>query len=187
MPRFPIESYLVPPDSPAPDPSLTSVVSTLPTGLPQTIQLDRDVSLVLLVPSGLAVTWRDADPSALVSTSADELSPGARDPAAPVGAVDRAAPRIVVQRSGTTVASLPLVARARRSVPDSGEEGELLELAVLGWEIHAGTLIGPGDFGSRVELAWRRADRSATTFAPPPTNPQLLRRLGREQRLESES
>lgn len=187
MPRFPIESYLVPADSPAPDPSLTTVVSTLLTGLPQTIQLDQDASLVLLVPSGLASTWRDADPSALVSTSADELSPGAPDPAAPVGAVDRAAPRLVVQRRGTTVASLPLVAGARRSVPDSGKEGELLELMVVGWEIHAGTLTGPGDFGARLELAWRRADRAATTFAPPPTNPQLLGRLGGEQRLESES
>jgi len=87
MTPFPIESHLVPADAPAPDPTLTSVVATLANGLPQTLDLDRDVSLVLIVPSGLAVQWRDADPSALVSAGADELAPAALDamPAVPRG------------------------------------------------------------------------------------------------------
>jgi hypothetical protein len=185
--RFPIESYLVPAEpSPLPE-TMTALAEPLAAGLPQTIQLDRDVSLVVVVPSGLAVTWRDAASADPVSSAADELAPAQRDPAAPVGAVDRAAPRLFVLLRGTLVASAPLVAGSRRSLPDDGgAQGQLVELAILGWDIRAGTLRSPGAFGSRLELAWRRSDGAAASFEPPAINPQLRRRLDRASRLESD-
>ena len=113
-----------------------------------------------------------------MSSSAPELAaaPGGADE--PVGCVDQAAPRLVVLMGGRTLGSVPLVAGTRRSVPDSGGSGEVVELAIVGWELHAGTLRGAGDFGSRLELSWRRTDRAGDTFEPPPPNAQLLGRLG---------
>jgi hypothetical protein len=186
--RIPIESYLVPPEPPELPADMITLDTALAAGLPQTIDLDQDVSVVIVVPSGLAATWRDADPSALVSTAANELEPA--DPAAATppadGRVDRGRPRLLVQRAGTPVAWMPLVAGTRRSLPDDGEQGETVELAVAGWDVRAGTLRGAGAFGSRLQLAWRRSDRAAATFQAPPVNPQLARRLAVRQRLESD-
>ena len=178
MTAAPIAGYLVPAD-PAPLPAgMERRVETLTAGLAQAIDLDRDVSLLVLVPNGLASAWREADPAGLVSSSAPELAAAGADPDEPVGRVDRAAPRLVVLMGGRTLGSVPLIAGARRAVPDSEGAGEVVEVAILGWELHAGTLRGAGDFGSRLELAWRRTDRADATFEPPPLNAQLLRRLG---------
>lgn len=178
MSAVPIAGYLVPADPPPLPDAMERRVETLTGGLAQAIELDRDVSLLLLVPNGLATAWRDADPAQLVSSSAPELAaaPGGADE--PVGRVDQAAPRLVVLMGGQTLGSVPLVAGSQRPVPDSGGGGEVVELAILGWELHAGTLRGPGDFGSRLELAWRRSDRAGDTFEPAPLNAQLLARLG---------
>jgi hypothetical protein len=162
------------------------VDSPLADGLPQTIDLDRDLSLVVVVPTGLATAWRDADPSALVSTSADELAPAHPAAATPEANVDRGRPRLLVLRAGAPVAWLPLVAGARRSLPNDGEQGAAVELAIIGWEIRAGSLRGPGAFGSRLQLAWRRSDRAAATFVAPALNPQLVKRLAAGLRLESD-
>jgi hypothetical protein len=64
-------------------------------------------------------------------------------------------------------------------VPDAGRAGTgiRIELVVLGWQIRAGSLRGPGDFGSRIELAWRIADRAADEFSPPPVSARVLERL----------
>jgi hypothetical protein len=177
MSAVPIAGHLVPAD-PAPlAAGMERRVETLTGGLAQVIALDRDVSLLLLVPNGLATAWRDADPAQPVSSSAPQLAPASPGADEPVGRVDQAAPRLVVTMAARTLGSVALVAGMRRSVPDSGGGGEVVELAILGWELHAGTLRGAGDFGSRLELAWRRSDRAGDTFQPPPPNPQLLARL----------
>jgi hypothetical protein len=77
------------------------------------------------------------------------------------------------------VGAVPLVAGGRRLVPDAGaaDGGVAVELVLLAWELRAGTVRGPGEFGSRLALAWRRADRGAAEFSPPPINPGLARRL----------
>jgi hypothetical protein len=167
--------------------TLTPVTEVLTSGLPQTVVLDGDVSLALTLPTGLALQWRDADPTALVSSSVVELEPYTSDPSEPVGAVRRAPLRMLVLVAGRTVAAVPLVAGLHRTVPDQGgPDGVRIELEVARWEIRAGTLRSPGDFGSFVELAWRRADQGGDAFAPPPLNPMFLRRSSESTRLQSD-
>jgi hypothetical protein len=180
--RIPIESYLVPSDPSELPADMIPLDTALAAGLPQTIELDRDVSVVVVVPSGLATAWRDADPSDLVTTAEDELEPADRKGATSVGSVERGRPRVLVLRAGAPVAWMPLLAGARRSLPDDGEQGQIVEVAVRRWDVRAGSLRGAGAFGSRLELAWRRSDRASATFAPAPLNPQLARRLGSESR-----
>jgi hypothetical protein len=149
----------------------------LVAGLPQTIVLDADVSLALALPNGLAAQWLDADPQALVSSSRRELEPHAPG-GEPAGAVLRPPLRLLLLVRSAPVAAVPLVAGLRRLVPDDGgPAGVRVELEIVGWEVRAGTLRSPGDFGSFVDLAWRRADSAAERFEPPELNPMLLRRM----------
>jgi hypothetical protein len=155
----------------------------LVNGLPATIDLDRDLSLVLIAPSGLAATWRDEPGDAVVSTSEDERRPRP-DPSqatpAPVGAVERFPLRLVERFGGTVGAAVPLTAGVDREVPDSGgaSNGVVADVALLSWDIRAGTLRGSGDFGSRIELAWRRADGDNTDAEPTPPHRRVLERIG---------
>lgn len=182
--RFPIESHLVPAEPSAPTAGTTRLAVPLARGVPHTVELDRDVSLVVVVPTGVAVAWRDADPSALVSAGAEQLQ---ADGATGDPAVDRASPRALVLLRGAPVASLPLVAGARRMVPDDGGEGgEVVELTIVDWEVRAGTVRGAGDFGSRLDVAFRRSDGGSARFEPPPVHPRLHGRLAAEKRLESD-
>jgi hypothetical protein len=82
---------------------------------------------------------------------------------------------------------VPLVVGRRRLLPDGGrhEHPMRIELAVLGWDIRAGSLRGPGDFGSRIRLAWRSADRSVELFSTPPVVPHILPRLPVAFRMQS--
>jgi hypothetical protein len=47
-------------------------------GLPHVLVLDRATRATVVLPSGLARAWRDADAAALVSNSNDEHTPLAR-------------------------------------------------------------------------------------------------------------
>jgi hypothetical protein len=155
--------------------TMTRVTERLTAGLPQTIALDAELSLAVTLPNGLAVQWRDADPHALVSSSAAEREPHAVD-----GNGTRRPPlRLLLLVRGAPVATLPLVAGLRRVVPDDGAAGgTTVEIEVFAWELRAGTLRSGGDFGSYVDLAWRRADSAAAAFEPPPLHPMYLRRIG---------
>ncbi len=145
----------------------------LVAGLPHTIVLDADVSLALTLPNGLAAQWLAADPQAIMASSRPELEPHVPES----GAVARPPLRLVAMVSSKPVAAVPLVAGMRRAVPDHGDAGGVrVELEIVGWEVRAGTLRGSGDFGSFVDLAWRRADRAARRFEPPPLNAMLMRR-----------
>ena len=138
-------------------------------GLPVTIPLDEEVALVIVVPTGLAAAWREADPTSVVSRSTPELTPVA----APVGG-NRAPARLLVRVEGAIVGSVPLVANLHRRLPDDAAR---VEVMVISWDLRAGSLRGPGDVGSRLELAWRRTDQGTDLFAPPPLHPALLARL----------
>jgi hypothetical protein len=154
--------------------TLTRRTEPLVAGLPQTIVLDADVSLALTLPNGLAAQWLAADPQAVVSSSRSELEPHAAD----AGVAPRPPLRLLVMAGAQPVAAVPLVAGLRRTLPDDGgPNGVRVELEIIGWEVRAGTLRSPGDFGSFVELAWRRADKGTERFEPPPLNPMLLRRM----------
>jgi hypothetical protein len=178
-PAFPIARLLVPPAAPAAVAAgLERFEAIIAGGLPHVIALAEGLSLVLAVPSGLARTWAEEDPSTVVSDSGPELAdhdPSA--PAPPVGAPVRAPARLFLRSGTDLLAVVPLVAGRRWLLPDGGDpDGVRIELAVLSWRIHAGTLRGTGDFGSRLELAWRPATRAADTFSPPPISARVLAR-----------
>jgi hypothetical protein len=181
-----VRSRMTPPPVPqAPDGWERRLVE-LVSGLPATIDLDRELSLVLVAPSGLAATWRDAAGDAVVSTSDDERAPrqppAQNAPPSPVGAVERFPLRLVERFKGSSGAAVPLAAGMRREVPDSGAASGpvVADVALLSWDIRAGSLRGGGDFGSRIELAWRRADGDNAAAEAAPTHPRVLRRIGAE-------
>lgn len=166
---------------------MTRVNQSMVNGLPQTIDLDAELSLIVAVPSGMAIEWRDADPTAEVTRSEMELQASRRESDAPVGVIDRPPARVLLRSKGEIVASTPLVGASRRMLPEEGDEdrGARIELLLLGWDIRAGSMKGPGDFGSHIEFAWRRADRGSERFSPPPINPRAIARLGPEFRMRS--
>jgi hypothetical protein len=174
-----IARRLVPPGAPAAPEGFQRLEERMVAGLPHVIALSEDLRLVVVVPSGLAATWRDADPTAIVSESAPEVADSDPQVAVePVGSSARAPARVfVIETTGGVLASVPLVAGLRRRLPDSAEAGVRIELAVIGWQIRAGSLRGPGDFGSRVELAWHAADRAADEFSAPVISERVLERL----------
>lgn len=171
-PPIPVNRYLVPDTGPRLPVDMTRVRFALVRGLPQPLPLEGELDLVLYVPLGQAVLVRDADPTALVGSGEPERArhtPGPaprRMVAGAQQALARAPARLVVRRGGVLVGALPLAAGLWRAVPDHGRApGVRLELVVLDWALHAGTLRGEGDFGSFVELAWRRADVGSERFA----------------------
>lgn len=190
-PPIPVSRYLVPEERPRAPEGFTQLDRAINDGLPFNLQLNAATTLVLVVPNGLAHTWRDADPSTVVTRSDEELAPHTPAPATPVGDVTRPAARLIARRGGLAVGSLPLAAGLRRYVPErltaAGES--LLEVLILSWDIRAGSLRGAGDFGSRISLCWREADRAVTQFSTPPVDqyarPRLIQLMPVLLRVES--
>jgi hypothetical protein len=164
LPPGPALSAVVPPSGTGAPTGFTREMAMLDNGLPASVRLPDGVDLVVVVPTGSAVVWRDADPLAVLSASAPQAAPdpGGTGPGLRV----RPAPRLLVRIGGQTVATVPLVAGLRRAVPDDGSAGVRVEIVVLGWQLTAGSMQGPGAFGSWRELAWRRADVPYPEAAP---------------------
>jgi hypothetical protein len=179
---IPVVNLLTPAPLPVPPDGYTRVTQSIQSGLPYRVDVGPGLALVLIAPTGVATAWRDADPRTVISASDDEVE--AFDPAtltaASTAPVDRIPLRLLVVSNGRVVAAVPLRAGRLRLAPDGGDDnvGTLVELVVLGWELHAGTLRGAGDVGSQIDFAWRRADRGSDTFSPPPTNPHVIERAG---------
>lgn len=186
-PPIPVRRYLVSPQAPTTPEGFQRIDQSISSSLPQAIDLGDGLSLLLVVPSGLARPWREADPTSIVSHSKPELAAFVPAASEVVGHVDRAPARLLMRIKGRTVASMPLVAGSRRMLPDSGQPdgGIRVELMLLGWDLRAGNLRGPGDYGSRISLAWRRADGAVEQFSTPPINPQLTPRLAPKFRMIS--
>jgi hypothetical protein len=185
---IPIDRYLVPATVAPPSDDYTRITQALVNGLPHVIEVESGIRLVLVLPNGVAVAWRDAETTAVVSRSADQTT-ATSVPAQehPVGAVVYAPLRLYLERDRTTLASIPLVAGSRRTVPEAGGDGVEIELLVLAWDVRAGSLRGPGDFGSFVDLAWRRADKAGERFDVPALSPRVAARLETEFKLQSAS
>jgi hypothetical protein len=180
-----VRSRSTPPLPPQAPDGFARVLVQLVNGLPATIDLDAELSLVLLAPTGLAATWRDAPGDAIVSTSDVERAPRPEPSStAPknVGAVERFPLRLIERMNGKLGAVVPLAAGLVRELPDAGDytEGVVADVALLGWDIRAGSLRGAGDFGSRIELAWRRADGDNANAEPAAAHPRVLERIEAE-------
>jgi hypothetical protein len=179
--RADFRRHLVPAGLAPLGPGFVLVDDRITQGLPHRIPLPGELSLLLVVPTGLATAWRDAAPNAVVSSSRDQLTPrGARASASDTGSRPRpatqgqplveplplAAPaRLVVRRARAIAGAVPLAAGCRVVLPDAdAQPGVRIELIVREWDIRAGSLRGPGDVGSRIVVAFRRIDLGTAIF-----------------------
>jgi hypothetical protein len=174
---IPVDRILVDDMAPEAVPAPTERRQRIVTGLPHRIELDAGRTLTLTLPVGEAARWRDANPFSVVSSSAGERAAFRAEDGIASDIQARAPARLIYRRSGRVMASLPLSAGLRRAVPDNGVDGADIEVEVVDWLLHAGTLRLAGDFGSRLTIRWARADIGASHFGPVPPPPTLIRRL----------
>jgi len=152
-----LHDLLLPEPAPVPAGRTLARVS-LAAGLPARIDLLTGVHAMLVLPTGLARQWWDAAPTDVVATAADDRASFRADRPA------RPPLRLVVLRGGEVLGSVPLAVGLRRTCPDSGARPAVVEVTVLDWLLLAGTVRGPGDYGSFLSLAWRAADGGEDTF-----------------------
>jgi hypothetical protein len=175
LPPIPVDRFLVPEGRPPVPAGLARSRQVLVRGVPFAWPLDLELGLVLFVPTGTAVLWRDADPTAVVADSDLDDAPSVpQDPEAS----PRAPARLLLRRARTVIAVAPLVAGLWRMLPDGDNDASIVELYVVSFRLAAGTLRGAGDYGSFVEVAWRRAAAGAATFTLPPIDARVADRLG---------
>jgi hypothetical protein len=164
MPPLAMDRFLVPEQSPIPEP-LARVRQDLVRGVPFEWPLSGDLSLALVVPTGNAVLWRDADPAAVVTEGGDEVAP--HSPPRGADALERLPARLIVRQARAIRAVVPLATGLTRVVPDGDEAQTLVELAVIAWRLHAGTIRGAGDYGSFVAIGWRLVGRGVSRIVDP--------------------
>ncbi|HEY0993212.1 MAG TPA: hypothetical protein VGD80_39435, partial [Kofleriaceae bacterium] len=123
----PVDRYLVPDRAPVALPGdAIRVRQALVRGMPTMFQLDAELSLVLYVPTGDALLWRDANGTAVIAAASEETGP--RDPAAIEEAVARAPARLVLQRGGANVGAAALRVGPALCLPDDGASAPVVQL-----------------------------------------------------------
>jgi hypothetical protein len=174
MPPLAMDRFLVPADAPAPPDGFQRLRQPLTRGVPFSFALDGELSLVLILPTGVATLWRDLDPGTVIASSDAELAPHAP----PRGTDPLAVPplRLLLRRGSNLLAALPLAAGLARVAPDGDGAASTVELVLLAWTLHAGCVRGAGEFGSFVELAWRRVGAGRNAFDLPPLDPHVAAR-----------
>ena len=184
MPPIPVSRYLVPSRTVVDLDDYAVVDVDLVRGLPHTIDLGDD-QIVLSVPTGLARLWHAANPEVVVSSSVRQTA-AYDDAAPPRHGVARAPARLLVRIGGSTTASLALAAGEEQIVGSDADNDDVrLSIVVRSWDLRAGSLRGPGDYGSRISLAWRRVDQAVDEFSTPPIKPTLVPRLAPLFRMHS--
>jgi hypothetical protein len=186
MPGFPIERYLTPEPQLLVPEGFESVSPPITSGLPFTFDLSGGFQAILLLPNGVAKDWVNIDPAAIVSEGADEQV--LQSPAAGPLSLDARAPlRLMLRKAGVVLGSVAVSLGAHSLVDDSGrpDRGVQLELVVLDWRICAGSIRGPGNYGSYITVAWRIANRAIDLFGPPPISERVYRRMPTHERIQS--
>ena len=164
MPPLAIDRFLVPEASAVPE-TLMRVRQDLVRGVPFEFPLTGDLSVALVIPTGNAVLWRDADPATVATEGSDEVAPHV--PPRGTDALERSPARLIVRQARAIRSVVPLATGLTRVVPDGDEARTLLELAVIAWRLHVGTVRGAGDYGSFVEIGWRSVGRGASQIVDP--------------------
>jgi hypothetical protein len=107
-------------------------------------------NLGLTIPTGEAVRWRDADPDEVVADSTPESTSDGGD------APELVRPLLLLRSGAATLASTRLTALHLWVVPNAdGLWPGALSIVAVGWRVHAGALVKPGNYGSFVDLALR--------------------------------
>jgi len=176
---IPVSRYLVPEDTPALPSGFSTVDQKITSALPFTIKLEQNLDAVLAAPTGLGATWRDADPAQIVSQSSMETNPFSSDANAIVADAIRSPIRLQIRYKGNALSTLPVVAGYQTVLPAHGDDdrGIRIQLVVLKWDLRAGNMRGPGDFGSQITLAWKHADQASNYFGPAPVHRYVRPRL----------
>lgn len=158
MSRIAIESYLIDEVPLVVPPGFAVLRVGFAEGVPRELVLADGWSVIVQVPTGVARTWLDGDPTDLVAS--DQLERVPHSSALVVDEIARAAPRIVVRRNGSLLGALALSSGV---VSSFSAQSALLELIPLRWEIRAGAMRGRVPNSAKIELAWRsRVMASAT-------------------------
>ena len=163
MPPLAFDRFLVP--APTPPDVFVRVRQNLVRSVPFEFPLTGDLTLALVVPIGNARVWHDADPSIVATEGTEEIA----SHTAPRGAdpLERVPARLILRQARAIRAVLPLASGLTRIVPDGDSAQTLLEVMVIGWRLHAGTIRGAGDYGSFVEIGWNRIGRGAVRILDP--------------------
>ncbi len=167
-PRLPWIVRTATPAQPPALPGHASLTSRITLGLPHVVALDQQLTLGLVAPTGLARFWLGVPRDAVVSMAGEDV-PGAP----PFRLLLRGA-------AGALIGVAPLVIGPARFVGQTAALAPGLRLRVTDWRIHAGSLVGPGDFGSWVSLDWVAWGQASARFAAPTARAAVARRLATE-------
>jgi hypothetical protein len=176
------------PEAPAQVPEGAKLVeSTILGGLPHRVALGSVFALTMTLPNGMAKRWLDLDPAMVVSDSQELTRPG-QDGGIWPGNHTVLRPSITLLNGARRAAMIPAVVGVPMVFCGDRDDSDRIqvEVTVLSWLIHAGTVRGAGDYGSRISVAWRPADQGSEAFEVPPVHPYLQRRLPAAEVLESE-
>ncbi|MEQ8766306.1 MAG: hypothetical protein RL885_20495 [Planctomycetota bacterium] len=179
MHQHPVHALLTPdPAESAPPADLTHIRLTVPSGLPNVLEVPGlGRSVLLSAATGRVRAWLEAESSDLAVDSAPQRQ---AFPQSARGDDPRAAlsPLLIVLDGQNPVAVLPLVIHARTLLPRCGGlPGQGLELWIQSFSITAEAMRGPGAGSSFLELGWRRIDAGSDEFLAPLARPALRRRL----------
>ena len=147
--------------------AFTAVDVTIATALPGSASLDATWRVAVVVPTGLAATWRDAPSTDVILDSAADTAPF--DPASDAPLLARAPARLVVRNGTGGTWAVPLV-RGARQLCDG------IEVTVTGYRLLAGSMREP-TVGSTVSIAWRPVGPGSPAFTEPPLHPYVHPRL----------
>ena len=143
---------------------MAEVTHRITSGLPSSFQLGAGFDAVLVAAGGLARHWMQMEPDRIVSE------------ATRIGPDGATALRLLLRNDGKLVTSVALARGPQMNV--GGPAGPRLAVQILGWRIHAGTILKPGDFGSYVRLAWVHLGLgSMGRFDAPKARTSVLHRL----------
>ncbi|MBX3337187.1 MAG: hypothetical protein KIT71_11980 [Nitrospira sp.] len=181
---FPIARYLTPESQILVPEGFTAVDDSILRGLPHFIQLTGELRLVIMISTGVIKHWMDADPLLVVSKSEAQIAPKLAGETADYGSVELPSARIVLQEGTKSIASAGLTLGKITTLPETGSAVRV-QVCITGWDLRAGSMRGPGNFGSRISLAWRPANSAIVHFSTPPVNPVLVKRLPPLHRIES--
>jgi hypothetical protein len=131
-------------------PGFTVVGDSLTGGLPAVLPLTPHLSVALVLATGQARAWADADPGTVVSASDD-------DPGWPLADAARPSLRLLLLADRAIVAATALAPGLPRLLPGDGAGPVQLAVMVLSWRVTAGCVTGPGAAGCSLRLAWRPA------------------------------
>lgn len=141
---------------------------SLDRGLPATLALAQNTEAVAMIGGGIMRRWQTTAALELVHSASLEDA----DAAMPV--------RLLLRREHKRLGSIPLRPGPVQIV--GSRKAGYLAIKLIDWSIYAGTVLGPGDFGSFIELAWRFSNERPAEFTLPPVRTGVLRRLANSPR-----